>query len=198
MARRIRTHTNPLSYPWPIPRESWISLLTQEKPLHVDVGCGKGDFILDSAKAHPDRNYLGIEVRKAMSDEVNIKIKSSGLTNVCCVQGNATISFATMFNPEEVSAFYFQFPDPWPKERHKKRLVLQESALDGLYTALKNGGTIVLITDVKEVYDWFMPLLSSRFKEMDYPTDLLPSYWEKWHNEQETVLHKAAFIKSIK
>ena len=170
-------------------------MLDESKPLYVDLGAGKGDFLLDSAKAHPENVYLGIEVRVVQNEEVQQQIEAEKLENCWCVQGNATISMKTMFKDKEVCAFFIQFPDPWLKNRNKKRRMITPVILDGLYDTLKDDGIIYLITDVQEVFDDFVNVLSAKFKQIEYKYIEEQSHWEKWHVKKGTTLYRACFVK---
>lgn len=199
MARRIRTHTNPLAYPIPIKREAWTVVLDEKRPLYVDLGSGKSDFILGMAKLYPSDNYLGIEARKSVCDDVQKLIKkeglNSGLDNCWCVQGNATISLKSMFLDREVSAYYIFFPDPWIKSKHIKRRMIVKEILDDLHDTLKDDGIIYLVSDVKEIFDAFSDILNSRFEKTQYlPLDV-KSYWEKWHEQNGNTIYRLCFLK---
>lgn len=198
MARRIRTHTNPLSYPTPISREQWTSKLEEGKKLFVDMGCGEGDYIIDLSKQDSDSNFIGVEVRPSMVEKVDAKINEGKYENVICLQGNASISLRTMFKKGEVNELYINFPDPWFKEKHKKRRIIKETALDDMDYALSEDGIIMFMTDVEEVFDEFVDIFKLKFKEIEYVPKNIQSYWEKWNIKKGKDVHRAAFIKQSK
>jgi tRNA (guanine-N7-)-methyltransferase len=194
MARRVRTHANPFSCFEPTLREAWTHVIGDTRPLCVDMGSGQGDFIIDSALAHPENNYVGIEVRRPMFEKVCEKIISLKLPHVVCVQGNASISLRTMFLQGEVHELYVHFPDPWFKPRHKKRRVITPDVVADLSYVLSTTGKIYVLTDVEEVFVDFCSLLGTAFKQVPYEAKSEKSYWEKWHEEKGTKLYGACFV----
>lgn len=195
MARRIRTHANPLAYPEPITREQWSEKLGTDKPLFVDMGCGKGDFAIESAKNNPNRNYVAIEVRTSMCEEVNKKIEEDKVSNVICVSGNASISLKQMFKEGEIKELYVNFPDPWLKEKHHKRRIIKDSVVEDLFDILADDGKIFLLTDVEEVYDDFYSRFIEKFEAIPYEEKQEKTYWQKWHENKGTQLHSSCFVK---
>ncbi len=210
--RRIRTHANPLSYPEPVKREQWDSILektaqqntgnraghkqySESQFICLDMGCGQGDFIITSAETYPEKTYVGVEVRKVMSEKVNEKIAEKGLKNVICVHGNASISLTSMFVAGEVNEIVINFPDPWFKEKHKKRLMIQEHVVHDMKEVLTEQGAVYLQTDVEEVYTLFKNALEKEFLAQDYPEGRIPSYWEKHHSEKGTTIYRKMFVK---
>ena len=193
--RRIRTHANPLAYPDPIPRASWTNVLGEDKPLYVDMGCGQGQFIIASAKKHPERNYVGIEVRQSMAEKVNERIQKEGLRNVICLAGNASISLRSLFKKGELKELYINFPDPWVKPRHHKRRMIKEPVVDDLAFVLADNGVISLLTDVQEIYDDFFAFLSARFVARRYLKQTEKTYWQDWHEQHGTKLFGSCFKK---
>lgn len=193
---RIRTHANPLSYPEPVSRNQWDGMLKTEQPyICLDMGCGQGDFIIASAQKYPEKYYVGIEVRKAMCNKVNEKIEKAGVTNAVCVQGNASISLKTMFVTGEVNEIVINFPDPWFKEKHKKRLMIQEQVVLDMKEVLTEQGIIYLQTDVEELFSIFKTELEKEFLAKPYPEGRVQSYWEKHHTEKGTMIHRSMFVK---
>lgn len=193
--RRVRTHANPLSYPDPIPREEWVSRIGKKRPLRVDMGCGKGDFLLSCAQSFPKVNFVGVEVRKPIVEMVNEKIAADGLPNAACICGNASISLRSLFLDGEVEELTINFPDPWLKPKHRKRRLITPATVDDLFTVLADGGVIYLLTDVKEIFDDFCTVLSTRFEQVPYRSREQKSYWQKYHQELGTVLFGACFVK---
>lgn len=194
MTKRIRTHTNPLAFPEPIPRSNWTSKLKEGQPLIVDLGCGKCEFLIQNAKKYAENNYVGIEVRFLMTEEVNKRIKN--LKNIICLHGNASISLKSLFRENEVSEFYINFPDPWFKMKHKKRLILKEDVVDDLFFTLKKEGKIYLMSDVEVIFEEFCNLLKTKFKKVRAKKPEFESYWERWHNKKGKSIYRACFKKS--
>lgn len=170
--------------------------MDEQKPLYVDLGCGQGQFIIQSAKKYPERNYLGIEVRKSMAEKVHEEIQKEGLPNVHCIRGNASISLRSLFKDKEVKEFYINFPDPWIKPKHTKRRIIRDYVVIDLHEVLADEGVIYLLSDVKEIYDDFYALLKAKFVAHPYEEKEEKSYWQDWHIKQGNPLYASCFKKA--
>jgi tRNA (guanine-N7-)-methyltransferase len=115
-----------------------------EAPLNVEIGMGNGDFILHSAAS--GGNWLGFEPIKEFFMKAVKKIEREGLSNVRLIQFDAEL-FARLLPKGSVKAFYVNFPDPWPKRRHKKRRLLKSWFLELMRDKLAPDGAIVVLTD---------------------------------------------------
>lgn len=155
---RVRQHVNPLSqkYQAPVAIPDWSQVYANpQRPLHIDIGCGKGIFLLQMAQLQPDWNFLGLEIRRPVVDQAQKRQQELGLNNLHLMFCNANISLAQLlaswgeYNPlQQVS---IQFPDPWFKKRHQKRRVLQPELVSTLAQFLPTGGRIVIQSDVEAV-----------------------------------------------
>jgi len=155
---RVRQHVNPLSskYQVPVAAPDWATLYGQpQHPLHIDIGCGKGLFLQQMAELQPDWNFLGLEIRKPVVEQAQLRIRDLGLTNLHVMFCNVNISFrelmASWGEPSPLQQVSIQFPDPWFKKRHQKRRVLQPDLVHDLAYFLPQGGRVVLQSDVEEV-----------------------------------------------
>lgn len=125
----------------------------QDRPLEVELGCGKGRFILARAKANPGTNFLGIDRLLARLRKVDRKISREGLSNVRLLRIEASYAVEYILPPLSVSTFYIFFPDPWPKRRHARRRLFMKPFLDSLHTILLSEGHIHLATDHLDYFD---------------------------------------------
>lgn len=153
--RHIRPHTNPLQSRFTEQRlqEDQVQF-DAARPLHVDIGCGKGHFCADLASSRPDINVLGIEIREQLVDEAK---RLRGLTasgNLDFVAGSANALFAPSVDalqPGALASCSVQFPDPWPRRRHQKRRVVQRPLVRDIASRLPSGGFVFLQSDVEEL-----------------------------------------------
>jgi len=163
---RVRQHVNPLAnkYATPIDPPDWSeSYGNLSQPLHLDIGCGWGDFLLHMAKLEPNWNFLGLEIRQPLVDTANQQKQRQGLTNLCYLFCNANNSLAPLLAslpPHCLARVSIQFPDPWFKNRHLKRRVVQPEVVELLSKYLQPGGMVFLQSDVeiveREMYDRFL------------------------------------------
>lgn len=102
-------------------------------PLHLDIGCARGRFILEMAQQFSDRNFLGIEIREPLVREANEIRDKLGLKNLHYLFANINTSLQTLLDslpPEKLAWVTIQFPDPWFKKKHQKRRVVQPELID--------------------------------------------------------------------
>jgi tRNA (guanine-N7-)-methyltransferase len=154
---RVRQHVNPLGrkYQQPIDPPAWETLYANpSQPLHLDIGCGRGLFLLDMAKLQPDWNFLGLEIREPLVHQANQWQIELGLTNLhylFCNVNNSLQPLLASLKPKTLQRVTIQFPDPWFKQRHKKRRVLQPEVVECLAMYLVPGGVVLLQSDVREM-----------------------------------------------
>lgn len=115
-------------------------------PLEFDVGCHKGLFLVEMAKRHPERNFLGIERQGERVEKTLKKIRSQGLSNAWVVQAEGLEALQSVPR-DSVDCIHVLFPDPWPKRRHHCRRLVQAIFLEKCLEILKPGGLLRLVTD---------------------------------------------------
>jgi len=116
-------------------------------PVHVEIGSGKGTFILNQARENPEVDFLGIEwARKYYRFSVD-RIGRWGLGNVRIIRADAAYFIGRHLSDSSVDRFDIYFPDPWPKKRHHKRRFLCGANMEQLLRCLKSGGVINIATD---------------------------------------------------
>jgi tRNA (guanine-N7-)-methyltransferase len=123
-------------------------VFARDAPLEVDVGFGRGHFLLDRAAQAPHANLVGIELRKKWVATVRARIERLGLTNAQVLEGEAARLVAHHFGPGEVHRFYVFFPDPWWKRRHQKRRLWNPEFAALLMSRLSPGGHLFAQSDV--------------------------------------------------
>lgn len=133
----------------------------RDAPLWVETGFGNGDALLAMASAHPENNYLGIEVHAPGVGHLLAQIEQQSISNVRVIRHDAIEVFANMLAPGSVSRALLFFPDPWPKKRHHKRRILQPEFLSLIESRLQQGGVLHCATDWAEYAEEMLELLSA-------------------------------------
>jgi tRNA (guanine-N7-)-methyltransferase len=157
MPIRLRQHVNPLArkFQSPLVLPDWQDVYQQgDRPIHLDIGCARGRFLLTMAEQNPETNYLGIEIRKQLVDWANQERDDLGLTNLHYLFGNMNSSAQILLSslPENsLKTISVQFPDPWFKKKHHKRRVVQPDLVTILVDYLAEGGRIFLQSDILAV-----------------------------------------------
>ena len=133
----------------------WYTLFPQKAPLHIEIGMGKGQFIMGMAKAHTDINYIGIEKYTSVLLRAVQKMEAeeTPLDTLRFLCFNAE-DIAEIFAPGEVDRIYLNFSDPWPKDRHAKRRLTSSAFLDRYDQILAKGGHIEFKTDNRDLFDF--------------------------------------------
>ena len=119
----------------------------EPRPLEVDVGCGKGRFLVTRARRFPDTNFLGIDRQLGRLHKVNRKVQRENLSNVRLLRVEAAHALRFLLPEHSVRVVYVFFPDPWPKRRHHRRRLCRDDFPDAVHRTLGPGGIIHLATD---------------------------------------------------
>ena len=148
-------------------------------PVHLEIGCGKGDFVCGMAEANPDVNFIAIE---RISDVLMLaaeKAKTKDLKNVKLAVMNAAV-LNEKFAPKSISRIYLNFSDPWPKKGYAKRRLTYRAFLDIYKQILTDDGSIFLKTDDENLFDFSIEeLTGSGFEITDMTRDLQASEYAK-------------------
>ena len=154
---------------------------------YLEIGCGKGGFMVQLAKKYPDRNFIAME---KISDVILLaaeKMKREELQNINMLNADAG-ELLEYFAEQSVSGIYLNFSDPWPRPKHAKRRLTAPSYLEIYKKLLKKGGAIYLKTDNRILFDYSLETLKEagfRLEKLTY--DLHNSEYEKdnLHTEYE-------------
>jgi tRNA (guanine-N7-)-methyltransferase len=123
------------------------NIFGRHAPSILEIGFGNGDSLAAIAQAHPDNNYLGIEVHTPGVGHLLLKIEELGLTNLRVMRDDAVEVLGRRIADASLDAVYLFFADPWPKKRHHKRRIVQDEFAQLLRRKLKVGGCFHMATD---------------------------------------------------
>jgi tRNA (guanine-N7-)-methyltransferase len=129
-------------------------------PRVLEIGSGMGETTAEIAAAHPDTDYVAIEVHTPGVGSLLKQLDERGLTNVRVVQHDAIEVLEHAIAPESLDGVHVFFPDPWPKKRHHKRRLIQPSAVALIASRLKHGGYVHVATDWEEYAQQVLDVLS--------------------------------------
>ncbi|MBQ8031277.1 MAG: tRNA (guanosine(46)-N7)-methyltransferase TrmB [Butyrivibrio sp.] len=122
-----------------------------DNPVHVEIGMGKGRFLMDMAQLHPDINYIGIEKYSSVLLRALQKQEQLLLPNIIFIRMDAE-DITEVFAPGEVDRIYLNFSDPWPKDRHAKRRLPSRQFLDRYDKILVPEGVVEFKTDNRDLF----------------------------------------------
>ena len=132
-------------------KNNWQELFGNTNPIHIEIGMGKGRFIMDMAKLHPEINYIGIEKYSSVLIRGIQKMEAEELTNLFFIRMDAE-EIVEVFGQGEVSKIYLNFSDPWPKDRHAKRRLPSREFLARYNEILMKEGNLEFKTDNKDLF----------------------------------------------
>ena len=148
-----------------------------ENPIHIEVGMGKGQFIMTLAENNPDINYIGIEKYSSVLVRAIEKQEEKQLPNLFFIRMEAE-NIADVFEKNEISQIYLNFSDPWPKDRHAKRRLTSVQFLERYEKILKTKGHVIFKTDNRDLFDFSLE------QEKEAPHWTLLNYTFDLHNSQ--------------
>ncbi len=128
-------------------------LFNNNNPIHIEIGMGKGQFIINLAKQNPDINYIGIERYTSVLLRAIQKIEDEDIPNLRFICYDAA-EILDIFSCHEVDRIYLNFSDPWPKDRHSKRRLTSSTFLNRYNSILALDGHIEFKTDNKDLFDF--------------------------------------------
>ncbi|MEY8391135.1 tRNA (guanosine(46)-N7)-methyltransferase TrmB [Lachnospiraceae bacterium] len=143
---------------WCIPetqkcKGTWHRIFGNENPVHIEIGMGKGKFIMELARQHPQINYVGIEKYSSVLLRGLQKMEEAPLENIRFIRMDAE-NICEMFDREETDRIYLNFSDPWPKDRHAKRRLTSRQFFKRYDLILKKDGIVEFKTDNVNLFDF--------------------------------------------
>ena len=169
----------------------WNELFGNNNPLHIEIGCGKGQFMSTLAKLNPDINYIAIEKFDSVLLRCLEKIINDDIPNIKIAVLDAAV-LGTYFADDEVDRIYLNFSDPWPKSHHAKRRLTSPLFLDLYKHVLKDEGEIHFKTDNRGLFEYSLESFNNNgFKlshiSLDlhkdtekYPDNITTEFEDKW------------------
>jgi tRNA (guanine-N7-)-methyltransferase len=152
----------------------FVRIFGRTGPVHIEIGTGKGTFLLNQAGAWPGDNFLGIEWARKYYRHAVDRIGRWGLTNVRIIRTDAASFLADFIPDDSVECFHIYFPDPWPKKRHHKRRFICPANLEHLVRCLRTGGQLKIATDHADYFEQIKKVMTARNEKLQ-EIDFLPT-----------------------
>ncbi|HWO96351.1 MAG TPA: tRNA (guanosine(46)-N7)-methyltransferase TrmB [Bacillus sp. (in: firmicutes)] len=186
-------------YVVPNPEEykgKWNEAFKNENPLHIEVGTGKGQFLLGMAKQNPHINYIGIELYESVIVSALDRLIEAELPNFKLLNVNAA-ELEKYFTKNDVERVYLNFSDPWPKKRHAKRRLTYKSFLQSYENILVNEGEIHFKTDNQGLFEFslmsfseyglLLKFISLDLHKSDFKGNIMTEYEEKFSQKGQRI-----------
>jgi tRNA (guanine-N7-)-methyltransferase len=138
-----------------VPLGTVFDLFPNRHPFELEIGSGKGRFLLERAAKHPERNFLGIDYAWRFLREGHQRVEQRGLSNLYFYKAEAGDVVRSLIPDESVEIFHIYFPDPWPKRQQRKRRLLTPEFFQLMHQRLVPGGKLELATDNFEYLIYF-------------------------------------------
>jgi tRNA (guanine-N7-)-methyltransferase len=186
---------------------SFSDLFGRDVPVHVEIGSGKGTFIVNQAEAQPDADFLGIEWASKYYRHAVDRVGRRALENVRLLRTDGAVFLTDHVNDQSVSCIHLYFPDPWPKKRHHKRRFVTQSNVEQVYRTLVPGGVFKMATDHAEYFEQMQAVMqqnSSRFEIVEFlPTagaktgEWVGTNFERKYLKEERPVYTLAAAKKV-
>ncbi len=168
-------------------------------PIEIEVGCGKGGFLVEYCERHPKRPFLGLEWESQIAFLAAGRLaKRPHLPHARIILGDAYFFFRDYLPPGSVSAFHIYFPDPWPKKRHHKNRLIRPEVMDQVFRLAQSDCHFYWGTDHAEYNLWSRDLFSQLewlelVKDNAQPTEGIMTNFEKKYREKGKPIYRAVF-----
>ena len=170
-------------------KNNWNKEFANDNPIHLEIGMGKGAFLLGMAKKYPNINFVGVERYTGVLARAINKIKKEEIKNIRVINIDA-INLNEVFD-HEIDTIYLNFSDPWPKDRHAKRRLTSNIFLDIYSKIFKDRNRIVMKTDNVNLFDYSLESLVDYGYDIVYKTNdleclsednIMTEYEKKFYN----------------
>ena len=139
-------------------------LFGNSNPVILEIGSGKGRFLISSATERPDRNFIGIEKSLHYHRVIRERVTKRSLTNVRLVNHDAFLVMRDMLADASIAEIHIYFPDPWPRKKEQKRRIIRPEVMKEIGRVLVPGGSAIYVTDHAEYYEAAAPVIASFFR----------------------------------
>jgi len=140
------------------------TLFGNDHPIVLEIGSGKGRFLIAEATARPDVNFIGIEKSLHYHRVIRDRVAKRSLTNIRLINHDAFLVLRDMLPDESIAEIHIYFPDPWPRKREQKRRIIRDEALEEMRRVMTDGASGIFVTDHKQYYEAAAPVIEQFFR----------------------------------
>lgn len=179
-------------------RLDFADLFGNDHRVVMEIGSGKGRFLISSATEQPDVNFVGIEKSLHYHRLIRDRIMKRRLENVRLINHDAFLVLQKMVADEALSEIHIYFPDPWPRKREMKRRIIRPEALAEMRRTLVPGGAGIFVTDHRDYYEAAAPLIAEVFDSearVPQPEDAPRTNYEAKYRAEGRPIYEVRFWK---
>jgi tRNA (guanine-N7-)-methyltransferase len=165
-------------------------------PVVLEIGSGKGRFLIGTAVEHPEANVIGIEKSLHYHRVIRDRVLKRGLTNVRLINHDAFLVMRDMLPGASLAEIHVYFPDPWPKKGEQKRRIMRVEVLEEMKRTLVDGGMGVYVTDHRDYFEAAAPIVESMFRaerRIPGPDDPPRTNYEAKYREEGREIYEIRF-----
>ena len=186
------------------PRESGFvrlylrELFGNDHPIVLEIGSGKGRFLLSTAAERPDLNLIGVEKSLHYHRVIRDRMLKRGLTNIRLINHDGYLVLKDMIPDASIHEIHVYFPDPWPRKREQKRRIIRPQVLTEMRRVLVDGGLGVYVTDHQEYFEAAAPCVEAEFRSERHipgPGDPPRTNYEAKYREEGRPIYEIRFWK---
>lgn len=185
----------------------WNTLFGNRAPIHIEIGMGKGKFLMELAARNPEMNYIGIEKYSSVLLRALEKRQETELNNLYFIRFDAEY-ITEIFEKEEVDRIYLNFSDPWPKDRHAKRRLTSKEFLNKYDKILKQDGEVMFKTDNRILFDfsleeakiagWELKEVTFDLHHSEYAVGNIMTEYEERFSAEGNPIHRLVAYRTTK
>lgn len=171
----------------------WAEFFGNDNPVEIDIGSGRGLFLVTASDANPNVNYLGVEIDFREGRRAAKRLKKRESPNARVLGGNVRDAFEKFIPHASLAATHVYFPDPWWKRKHRRRRVFTDELVTQMHAALVDGGLVHSWTDVEEYFEVIQALMDNdaRFETLTPPAEISPEHDMDYRTSFERKKRKA-------
>lgn len=176
----------------------FAEIFGNDHPVTIEIGSGKGRFLLQEGAARPEHNFLGIEKSLHYFRVIVDRVQRAGLSNVRVINYDAISVLEKMIPAASIHEVHIYFPDPWPRPRERKRRLVRPALLLEIDRILVPGGAGYYVTDHREYFEKSVPLFDSTFETASgeiQPDSPARTNYEAKYREEGRAIYQVAFTK---
>jgi tRNA (guanine-N7-)-methyltransferase len=175
------------------------ALFGNGNPVILEIGSGKGRFLLSTAMERPDVNLIGIEKSLHYHRVIRDRFLKRDLRNVRLINHDAFVVLQKMIPDASIAEVHVYFPDPWPRKRERKRRIIRPEVLAEFRRVLVDGGMGIYVTDHEEYFESAAPLIEAAFERTERrvpgPDDPPRTNYEAKYREEGRSIFEIRFWK---
>ena len=171
-------------------------LFGNTNPVILEIGSGKGRFLIGTAMERPDVNLIGVEKSLHYHRVIRDRVVKRGLENVRLINHDAFLVLRDMLPDASLSELHIYFPDPWPRKKQQKRRIIRPEVLQEMQRVLVPGGSAIYVTDHQSYFEVAAPLIAEHFRSEARhpgPSDPPRTNYEAKYREEGRAIFEVRF-----